>query len=197
MFGGYSSLVDPRLDARSAEPIWQPDPPTTVRLIPLRNFVGSGIKLYQLVENAEPRGVHDSAGLYCTTKVGSQTWRLHLANGLSSEDNVAFVVAPDALMRRRMAAAGYLVSLASRKRQPGGSGSAPVARSGQVHKAILQTIDGATNGASQREIAAAVYGKRWVAEHWSPDSELRARIRYFLRRGQSLVHGDYRRLAYL
>jgi hypothetical protein len=70
-------------------------------------------------------------------------------------------------------------------------------RVARLHRDILQAIDGAAAGASQREIAAALYGGRRVEEHWAPDGDLRARVRYCLRRGRALVDGGYRKLVYL
>ena len=65
-----------------------------------------------------------------------------------------------------------------------------------MHVAMLQALDAAAQGASQREIAIALWGKRQVLEGWSSDGELRARLRYLLRRGRALVQGEYRTLAY-
>lgn len=63
-----------------------------------------------------------------------------------------------------------------------------------MHMLALQALDGAAAGASQREIAAVLFGHDRVAAEWQPDSELRARVRYLLRRGRGFVEGGYRNL---
>ena len=70
-------------------------------------------------------------------------------------------------------------------------------RVARLHRDILQALDGAAAGASQREIGGALYGARRVEDGWDPDGDLRARVRYCLRRGRVLVHGGYRKLVYL
>jgi hypothetical protein len=156
-----------------------------------------GIKLRELIAEVEAEGVRDPGGVYCMTKVASRTWRLHVAEGLHAEDDVAFVVSTDALASRRILAARDLLAAVS-GRVSARSGAANVlTRSAIVHRAILQALDGAAAGASHRDIAAAIFGKREVLDRWSSDGELRARIRYFLRRGRLLVESDYQKLAYL
>jgi hypothetical protein len=66
-------------------------------------------------------------------------------------------------------------------------------RSALTHMRTLQAIDGARSGASHRDIARALFGSDAVND-WSPDSELRAQIRYFLRRGTAFTDGAYRTL---
>lgn len=67
-------------------------------------------------------------------------------------------------------------------------------RAAMMHMRALQALDGIEAGASQREIAAALFGHDRVAAEWRPDSELRAQVRYLLQRGRSFVEGGYRDL---
>jgi hypothetical protein len=39
-----------------------------------------------------------------------------------------------------------------------------------------------------------VFGTVAVEREWSPDGELRAQVRYYLRRGRALSNGGYRAL---
>jgi len=156
-----------------------------------------GIKLRELVAEVGEEGVRDPGGVYCTATVASRSWRLHLAKGLHADDDVALVISTDALASRRLRAARDLLGAVS-GRVSARSGAANVlTRSAVVHRAILQALDGAAAGASHRDIAAAIFGKRVVLDRWSSDGELRARIRYFLRRGHMLVESGYQKLAYL
>ena len=61
-------------------------------------------------------------------------------------------------------------------------------------KRVLQALDGARVGASQRDIASAIFGAGAVNASWTPDSELRAQTRYLLKRGEALARGGYRTL---
>jgi hypothetical protein len=58
----------------------------------------------------------------------------------------------------------------------------------------LQALDGVLAGASQREIAVVLFGSEVVTEKWHSDGELRARVRYLIRRASALMNGGYRRL---
>src|SRR3546814_2119510 len=59
----------------------------------------------------------------------------------------------------------------------------------------LQALDATLAGASLRETAAGLFGVDTVAESWYADGGLRSRVRRLVRRGQTLMHGGYRRLA--
>lgn len=61
----------------------------------------------------------------------------------------------------------------------------------------LQALDATLAGASLRETAAGLFGADRVAESWYADGGLRSRVRRLVRRGQTLMHGGYRRLAQL
>lgn len=157
----------------------------------------SGVKLRELVGEVGQDAVGDPEGIHCTTRVASRSWRLHVAAGLNADDEVALVISTDALAKRRIAAArDFLAGMQGWSTVQARANSA-LTRSALVHRATLQALDGAAAGASQRDIAIAIWGGRWVLERWSSDGELRARVRYFLRRGHALVEGGYRKLAYL
>ena len=59
----------------------------------------------------------------------------------------------------------------------------------------LQAYDGVQSGASQREIAAVLFGENIVRDDWHGRSDyLRLRVQRAIRSGQSLVNGGYRGL---
>jgi len=193
---GLLRFIDPALDSRAANPIWCPDPPTTLRLIPATGD-RVGIKLYFLdVDRSAPDAVRDEAGTYLTAIIGLNAWKVHIADGLSPQDSFAIAINTDAHAQQTAAAAERFIrdlgqrSVGDKKRM-----SAPN-RTGRFHASVLQALDGAAAGASHREIAVAIHGDKWVSRRWTPDGELRAGIRYFLKRGAQLVAGDYRRLIY-
>jgi hypothetical protein len=67
----------------------------------------------------------------------------------------------------------------------------------QVNRWIdkLRAVDAVNAGASQREIAVALYGERRVAIEWSRGSDsLRLRVQRLIRDGMRMVRGGYRDL---
>ena len=58
---------------------------------------------------------------------------------------------------------------------------------------MLRAFDGATSGASQRDIAAVLFGDRAVREDWEAGF-LRTRIQRLLSGARTMVQGGYRQL---
>jgi hypothetical protein len=193
---GLLLLVDPGLDARAVNPIWRPDPPTTLRVIRAA-AAGDGFKLYDLgIDRHAPGAVHDGKGTYLTASVGGNAWRVHVDDGLEPQDGIAIAIDADAHARRRVAAAERLIGELERKSMGSRKRASAPSRTGRFHASVLQALDGAAGGASHRDIAVAMHGAKPVARRWTADGELRASIRYFLKRGAVLVGSGYRGLIY-
>jgi hypothetical protein len=58
---------------------------------------------------------------------------------------------------------------------------------------MARAWDGVRSGASQREIAASLFGERSVREDWSGGSYLRTRVQRLIRGAEKLI-GGYRQL---
>jgi len=193
---GLLRLLDPDLDARAVVPIWRPDPPTTLRVIRSSSPM-EGFKLYDLdIDRGAPSAVHDEEGTYLTALVGPNTWQVHVADGLGPHDGIAVAIHADAYARRRVAAADRFITDLERKSSRSRERPTAPGREMRFHASVIQSLDGAAAGASHREIAVALRGAQWVSSRWTPDGELRASIRYFLKRGALLVGGRYRQLIY-
>jgi hypothetical protein len=193
---GLLRLLDPDLDARAVVPIWRPDPPTTLRVI-RSSSVAEGFKLYDLdIDRSAPSAVHDDEGTYLTALVGPNAWQVHVADGLRPQDGIAVAIHADGYARRRVAAADRFMRDLNRKSTSSRKRSPVPGRATRFHASVIQSLDGAAAGASHREIAVALRGAKWVSSRWTPDGELRASIRYFLKRGALLVGGGYRQLIY-
>jgi hypothetical protein len=192
---GLLRLIDPMVDARTANPIWQPDPPSTLRVV-RASAPKEGLKLYDLQIERTQYIVRDDQGTYGTALMKSHSWRVHVADGLAEDDRIAIAIPVDELARRRVAAADRFIvdlkekSTGSRMRLPESN------RGDRFHCSVLQAIDGSAADATHRQIAVAIYGQRRVSASWTPDGDLRARIRYFLKRGATLINGGYRALIY-
>lgn len=66
---------------------------------------------------------------------------------------------------------------------------------GRRLRAVLQALDGWLAGASQRDIAVALFGEARVEADWrDPRDHLRDQVRRAVRRGRDLMEGGYRRL---
>jgi hypothetical protein len=192
---GLLRLIDPMVDARTANPIWKPDPPSTLRVV-RASSAQVGFKLYDLQIERQPYMVRDDQGTYVTALMKSNSWRVHVADGLAEEDRIAIAIPVDEFARRRVAAVDrFIVDLKAKSVEARNRLSASN-RAYQFHCSVLQAIDGAAADATHRQIAVAIYGQRRVSASWTPDGDLRARIRYFLKRGATLVNGGYRTLIY-
>jgi hypothetical protein len=123
--------------------------------------------------------------------------RLLLSTGLWDGGAFAFVVPAGADARSVWAASARVRAILSARRvqRPSLTARRPT-HMGLWHMRALQALDGALSGASQREIAVALFGVDSVARNWHADSELRARIRYLIRRARALMNGGYRRLLH-
>jgi len=64
-----------------------------------------------------------------------------------------------------------------------------------VHMRALQALDAEAAGASEREIAAIVFGETLGADEFT-DSPLRANVRYLLDVGAKFRDGGYRDLVW-
>jgi hypothetical protein len=193
---GLLRMVDPDLDARAVVPIWRPDPPTTLRVIRSSSPM-QGFKLYDLdIDRSAPGAVHEEEGTYLTALVGPNAWQVHVADGLKPQESIAVAIHADAYARRRVAAADRFIRDLERKLTSSRELPTVPGRATRFHASVIQSLDGAAAGASHREIAVALRGAQWVSSRWTPDGELRASIRYFLKRGALLVSGGYRQLIY-
>jgi hypothetical protein len=192
---GLLRLIDPMVDARTANPIWQPDPPSTLRVV-RASSAQVGLKLYDLQIERQPYMVRDDQGTYVTASMKSNSWRVHVADGLAEDDRIAIAIPVDEFARQRVAAADRFIVDLKAKSAETWKRLAVSNRADRFHCSVLQAIDGAAAGATHRQIAVAIYGQRRVSASWTPDGDLRARIRYFLKRGTTVVNGGYRTLIY-
>ncbi len=71
----------------------------------------------------------------------------------------------------------------------------PATRAALLHLRALQALDAAQAGVSHRDIAQALFGLEAVALRWHEDGELRAQVRYLLRRAEGYMLGGYLVLA--
>jgi hypothetical protein len=182
---------DPSVDARNAQPDWLVYPPDAIQVHPSldRSPRSDGFRLWRLP--GHKRMEHDGSRLRMVAQLATCVLRLVLAPTI--EDGAAIVYAipagEDSALRweaaeRTLAALDF-------------SGTHVVTRPGRTdltQMRSLQALDGVGAGATMKQIAAALFGLRDTKARWHAESELRAQVRYLVRRGLHLMHGGYRRL---
>ncbi|WP_425351374.1 DUF2285 domain-containing protein [Kumtagia ephedrae] len=192
--GGFDFFENPAEDARSALPFWQPNPDITLTIatdedpdtlspifdpwrFPGRKTIG-----------------HDGFRLALKLSRYGRSWHVHLADALEAAEPFIFAVAPDERATARLREADDMLAMIA------GRNAGFVGRRGSTEPVItmqsLQALDGHLAGASERDIGIAIFGEHIVKEKWHSDSELRARVRYLIRRGRTVMTGGYRRLLW-
>ena len=187
--GGCDFPEDPNLDARVADPIWLPDPDV---LIPLGPAIVGDADTFSLWRLPGPKSlVHDGHRLVLRTRLGRRVVRLALSLSLKEGSAYAFAVPAGSRRRQRAEAADELATAleghSHTLRAPA------VTRTMLVHMRSLQALDAEAAGASERDIAEAVFGTAEPGERFN-DSAQRANVRYLLKVGRRFRDGGYRDL---
>lgn len=121
--------------------------------------------------------------------------RVKLARGLCSSRSHAFQVPASVDPRPYCALISRINKACSTRARPMKRALATrPSRDSILHLRTLLALDAEAAGATHRAIAEAIFGTQDVWQRWTKDSELRAHIRYLLRRGKQLVNGGYRQL---
>ena len=196
---GLALLIDPRLDAREAFPVWATGAPAPVRLVrdeyPSAEGRETPVDHFSIWHLAGRKSLFgDGADLQLMLQSSPQSAQMHVADRLCAGDRFAYQIpagAAQGAALRTVAAFHALHSAPSDGRQR------PADRPGRTdlfHARALQVLDGLAASASQRELAKAIFGDATVARSWRPDGALRAQVRYLIRRARAMMAGQYRSL---
>lgn len=182
---------DPGCDARRVQPAWLAEFDAS---IPLRvdddpPEVAPAFCLWDIPGHKSLSD--DGRQLRLTSTVGDQVAHMTLARDL--EDGMPYAYAVRAGEQAGARWRAIEAQLAMLNTAPEASHPRP-SRTALAHMHALQALDGVLAGASQREVAAAVFGRQAVAERWYADGDLRAQVRRTIRAGKALMSGGYRRL---
>jgi len=123
-----------------------------------------------------------------------RSWHLHIADVLNAGMPFTFAIAPDDRASARLREAHEMFTVISGR--PANLAGRRGATEPIITMQSLQALDGHLAGAGERDIAIAIFGTRIVTEKWHGDSELRARVRYLIRRGRTGMNGGYRSLLW-
>jgi hypothetical protein len=166
----------------------------------IRGDESPGTPAFSVWKICGPKRIHhDGAQLHVTGRLRRKALRLSLSPGIDEQGSFAYAVSSGAPLRKYFPLLSAFTTL-MRSDNPLPLRVYPVSRPTRIaimHMRGLQALDGVLAGASQREIAAALFGEDAVAHRWEPDSELRAQVRHLIRRARALMLGGYRRLLTL
>lgn len=140
--------------------------------------------------------IHDGQSIHIRIDTGRRTTELTIPSELEDGRPFSFRIAPGGFHRLNWLAArrANQVLTASLAAASTNAVFRPT-RGAMLHMRMIQALDGRAVGASHREIAGAVFGKQIVDRSWSADGELRAQVRYLIRRSTVLASIGYRHLA--
>ena len=192
---GLRLLEDPTRDARDAHPDWFPDPSSVVQVYPDADPTADALPFQLWRFPGRKHLTHDGKRLVLTTQLVDRTLRMAISPAL--EDGMAYAYAVRAgcqLSERWRAIEAELAMLDTAKVHCTAIATARPSRTSMLHMRTLQALDGTLAGTSQRGVAEVLFGITTVAERWYDDSDLRAQVRRLIRRGQTLMEGEYRRL---
>jgi len=135
---------------------------------------------------------HDGQRLLLTSEVLNERTRVHLGAGLCHGVPYGYLLAAGAPLATMHRSLDLITTFLSRcEVEPAGWACARPMHAAVVHMRALQAYDGICAGASHRQIATVLFGGDIVASRWEPDSELRAHVRYLIRRARFLVNLGY------
>jgi hypothetical protein len=189
--GACDFLEDPRLDARDAHPVWIDALRSPVRLTHDASDRGPRFSLWDVP--GVKALAHDGSELVLKSSIGRRFLCLALARRLRDDMPYAYTLPAGASRRGYRTQLDSVVEFLEGDQAKDGRAERP-SRSAIVHMRALQALDGVLAGASQREIAGVLFGRTTVAQRWEPDGEMRAQIRYLLRRARAVSDGGYRDL---
>jgi hypothetical protein len=186
-----TAFEDPFLDARVAHPSWKTYPCDTIHLCkdPAPRGHDSNFSLWRIAGRKSLR--HDGCNLILSVALALGTLQIAIASDLSEGDGYAYVVRPGAHAQRHWHRIMRCDALLQGRSPRCTATALPANRVAIAHMRSLQALDGLLAGASQREIAGALFGVSRVKRDWHADGELRAQIRYLIRRGVRIMLGAY------
>ena len=191
---GLAALENPYLDARLAQPLWQPQPERVVRLMATQHGSANAARFSLWTLVGRKTLSYEHSGLRLTLQLGSRIDHLDLITGLGEGMAFAYVIAAGPHSALQWQAAQKLQLLLEGAPRDIRVTLARPTRASIAHMCSLQALDATLAGASHREVAEAIFGARRVAEAWHPDSSLRAQTRHRIHRARDFMQRDYRRL---
>jgi hypothetical protein len=193
--GGCNFFENPDIDSRHATPVWVRVPPSVAELATEEISTRSSAFSIWLAR-ASRSMVHDGRLIQVRIERGCRSTELTIPPELEDGLPFSFRVTPGRFHRLNWLAAQRVNEILTASRPTAVTGTAfRPTRTAVTHMRMIQILDGRAAGASHRDIATAVFGDQVVRRSWSADGELRAQVRYLVRRSAKLASNGYRHLA--
>lgn len=170
-------------------PIWDEALDPVVTLAPLASDAAAEFDFWRLAGRKSLQ--HDGRRLLLTSDLLNERTRVYLGAGLCHQMPYGYLLAAGAPLAMHRSLDLISAFMSWREVEPAGRAYARPAHVAVVHMRALQAYDGVCAGASHRQIATVMFGGEIVANRWEPDSELRAHVRYLIRRARFLVNLGY------
>jgi hypothetical protein len=176
------------LDARDAHPVWEE---TLDPIVSLDAHTGNAAAFDFWRLTGRKSLQHDGERLVLDRESGDGCVRVHLGEALCDGGPSRYVVPAGRTIECYRRMLDPVIRWMAGRSDPVGRSISRPPLGAVVHMRALLAHDAIGAGASQREVAAALFGDDIVAERWHPDSELRAHVRYLLDRARHLVDLGY------
>ncbi len=196
--GAFAAFADPKLTAAQAYPVWLPETAgasfcITAEQIDAISTGRPGLRIPAL-PNVEHILLDTLGRQHVILSAGGVTLQLTITGVQTTIAPVAFSflvrdIDELAVVSRRLS---KMEGLVSPSRSLGKAPPRWTARTRKLRDALI-ALDGRRAGASNRQIAAVIYGHDWVEQDW-PNAGLQDRLRRDLQRGLALLDGGYRDL---
>lgn len=187
---GLEWFENPELDSRKVDPQWI-ESGSSIALTRVADPSADCFDLWRFtgLKRLDSQG----EGIALSIRHPDRTSRVFLGDTLKAGDPFGYVL-PSSPQFSRVhlsileIAAGYAngsvpMGRPATKQRP--------SRSALLHMRALQALDAVSFGASHRDIAEVLFGSAHVEVCWSAESELRAQVRYLIKRAQFLRDGGY------
>ena len=194
---GCATFEHPDRDARDACPQWVIESPDRIHLIPASQEHPSDHPFSLWMLRGSRSLMH--LGSHLTLHIQSSFLNTYVCVDPTVEEGkpYAFMVRADQWCRERLRATSVAIEQFFHSHTARSASHVyPLNRTALTHARTLQALDGVYAGASQRDIAAALFGDHRVQSQWTSDGELRAQVRYLIRRGKDWMNGGYRSLLH-
>ena len=188
--GGCFTGENPALDGRCAQPRWTSSASISLMPAPYKGNASLRFSLWRIPGRKQL--FHQGSELQLWTGTTACDSQVRLALGLEDSAPFAYLIPADELANARLLAVREAVeNYQSTAKIPDAGISKSRSRAELFHMRALQAFDATAAGASHREIADVLLGADAVAGGWSKDSDIRAQVRYLLKRARHYVNRGY------
>jgi hypothetical protein len=183
---------DPRRDSRAFEPQWQCCGSNDVVLV--KEPDNSTAPVFSIWAIPGRKTAHvDSGGMTVLARKGPRAWRIRLAGDLADGDRFSFAIQPGPEARANLRTAReFMQSLRPGAPEPSVNKDRRRMLNGVLNMHRLRALDGEAVGASHRQIADELFGRK-SNELWV-NSPSRSRVRYLLKSAHAQCTHGYRRM---